>query len=80
MIYAGGLKFLLLSAILYAPGTLLFFLAKRERKEAVFKTVEAAMFGGARDRRIRRRLCAGSRSNLDLKCCCCHALAIWRLA
>ena len=31
MIYAGGPKFLLLSAILYAPGTLLFFLAKRER-------------------------------------------------
>jgi arginine:ornithine antiporter/lysine permease len=44
MIYAGGLKFLLLSAILYGRGTLLFFAAKRERKEAVFKTVEAAMF------------------------------------
>ena len=41
MIYAGGPKFLLLSAILYAPGTLLFFLAKRERKEPVF---EAALF------------------------------------
>ena len=44
MIYAGGPKFLLLSAILYAPGTWLFFLAKRERKEAVFKPVEAALF------------------------------------
>jgi arginine:ornithine antiporter / lysine permease len=44
MIYAGGPKFLLLSAILYAPGTLLFFLAKRERKETVFKPLEAAMF------------------------------------
>jgi arginine:ornithine antiporter/lysine permease len=33
-----------LSAILYAPGTLLFFLAKRERKETVFKPVEAALF------------------------------------
>jgi arginine:ornithine antiporter/lysine permease len=44
MIYAGGSKFLLLSAILYAPGTLLFFLAKRERKETVFKPLEAAMF------------------------------------
>jgi arginine:ornithine antiporter/lysine permease len=42
MIYAGGRKFLLLSAILYAPGTLLFFLAKRERKETVFKPVEWA--------------------------------------
>ena len=44
MIYAGGPKFLLLSAILYAPGTLLFFLAKRERKEAVFKPLEAVIF------------------------------------
>jgi arginine:ornithine antiporter / lysine permease len=44
MIYAGGPKFLLLSAILYAPGTLLFFLAKRERKETIFKPLEAAMF------------------------------------
>jgi arginine:ornithine antiporter/lysine permease len=44
MIHAGGPKFLLLSAILYAPGTLLFFLAKRERKETVFKPVEAALF------------------------------------
>ena len=44
MIYAGGPKFLLLSAILYAPGTLLFFQAKRERKEAVFKPLEAVIF------------------------------------
>jgi arginine:ornithine antiporter/lysine permease len=44
MIYAGGPKFLLLSAILYAPWTLLFFLATRERKEAVFKPVEVALF------------------------------------
>ena len=44
MIYAGGLKFLLLSSILYAPGTLLFFLAKRERKEATFTPLEAVLF------------------------------------
>jgi arginine:ornithine antiporter/lysine permease len=44
MIYAGGPKFLLLSSILYAPGTLLFLLAKRERKETVFKPLEAGMF------------------------------------
>ncbi|WP_456622797.1 basic amino acid/polyamine antiporter [Bradyrhizobium sp. P5_C12] len=44
MIYAGGPKFLLLSAILYAPGTLLFFQAKRERKEAVFRPLEAILF------------------------------------
>jgi len=43
MIYAGGSKFMLLSAILYAPGTLPFFLAKREREETAFKSV-AALF------------------------------------
>jgi len=44
MIYAGGPTFLLLSSILYAPGTLLFLLAKRERKEAVFRPLEAILF------------------------------------
>ena len=44
MIYAGGPTFLLLSSILYAPGTFLFFLAKRERKETVFKPFEALIF------------------------------------
>ncbi|WP_407158573.1 basic amino acid/polyamine antiporter [Bradyrhizobium sp. STM 3557] len=44
MIYAGGPKFLLLSAILYTPGTLLYFIARRERSETVFKTMEAALF------------------------------------
>lgn len=45
MIYAGGAKFLLLSAVLYAPGTLLFLIAKRERKERLFKPVESVLFG-----------------------------------
>lgn len=44
MIYAGGPKFLLLSSILYAPGTLLFLLAKRERKEAIFRPFEIILF------------------------------------
>lgn len=44
MIYAGGPKFLLLSSILYAPGTVLFLLAKRERKEVVFTSSEAVLF------------------------------------
>jgi amino acid transporter len=44
MVYAGGPKFLLLSSILYAPGTLLFFLAKRERREAAFRPLEAVLF------------------------------------
>jgi len=45
MLYASGPKFLLLSAILYAPGTLLFALARRERKQRMFKPYEAVMFG-----------------------------------
>lgn len=44
MIYAGGTKFLLLSAILYAPGTALFVLARREQKKKVFTPVEWAVF------------------------------------
>lgn len=36
MIFAGGLKFLLLSAVLYAPGTLLYLWARREQKRRVF--------------------------------------------
>jgi arginine:ornithine antiporter/lysine permease len=45
MIYARGPKFLVLSSLLYAPGTLLFFLARRERKEAVFRPVETIISG-----------------------------------
>jgi arginine:ornithine antiporter/lysine permease len=45
MIYAGGTKFLLLSALLYAPGSLLFVLARREQGKAVFTTAEALLFG-----------------------------------
>ncbi|RQH05765.1 basic amino acid/polyamine antiporter [Paraburkholderia dinghuensis] len=37
MIFAGGLKFILLSAILYAPGTVLYVVARRERKLKVFE-------------------------------------------
>ena len=44
MIYAGGAKFLLLSALIYAPGTLLFVLARRERSEIVFTLAERALF------------------------------------
>ena len=46
MIYAGGLKFILLSAILFAPGTLLYFWARREQGKPVFdKTSEWVVFG-----------------------------------
>jgi len=36
MIYAGGLKFILLSAVLFAPGTVLYFIARREQGKPVF--------------------------------------------
>ena len=43
MLYAGG-KFLLLSALLYAPGTILFVLARREQGTTVFARLEWALF------------------------------------
>jgi arginine:ornithine antiporter / lysine permease len=45
MIYAGGAKFLLLSALLYAPGTALFIIARREQKKTAFTLVEGLLFG-----------------------------------
>jgi len=45
MIYAGGLTFLLLSALIYAPGSVLYFLARREQKETVFTSTERLVFG-----------------------------------
>jgi arginine:ornithine antiporter/lysine permease len=47
MIIAGGLKFVLLSAILYAPGTILYIWARRERGEKLFTPVELAIFVAA---------------------------------
>jgi arginine:ornithine antiporter/lysine permease len=44
MIYAGGAKFLLLSALLYAPGTVLFVIARREQKKTAFTLVEGLLF------------------------------------
>ena len=38
MIWAGGLKFILLSAVLFAPGTILYFIARREQGKPVFET------------------------------------------
>jgi len=46
MIVAGGLKFVLLAALLYAPGTALFVMARRQKDEAVFASnMERAVFG-----------------------------------
>jgi arginine:ornithine antiporter/lysine permease len=39
LLYAGGLKFILLSAVLYAPGTALYFWARREQGKPVFDRV-----------------------------------------
>ncbi len=36
LLYAAGLKYLLLSALLYAPGAALYLLAKKQRKERAF--------------------------------------------
>jgi len=44
MIYAGGLKFILLSAILYAPGTVLYIWARREQNLKVFKPADILIF------------------------------------
>ena len=44
MIYAGGLKFILLSAVLYAPGTILYFWARREQGLPVFNGIDWIIF------------------------------------
>ena len=44
MLYAGGLKFLLLSAVLYAPATVLYFLVRREQKARIFTPPEMFVF------------------------------------
>ena len=44
MLYAGGMKYLLLSAIIYVPGTLLYIIAKREQREKVFTPAEMMLF------------------------------------
>ncbi len=44
MIYAGGLKYLLLSGLIYAPGTILFFLARREQNRKTFTFGEWFIF------------------------------------
>ena len=44
LIYAAGTKYLLLSAILYAPGTVLYFWARLEQRARVFKPIEWVIF------------------------------------
>jgi arginine:ornithine antiporter/lysine permease len=47
MLWAGGPELLMLSALLYAPGTLLFVIARREQRKPVFTGVEWLPFGVA---------------------------------
>jgi arginine:ornithine antiporter/lysine permease len=47
LIFAAGMKFLLLSAILYAPGTALYFWARMEQKAKVFTPIEWIIFVAA---------------------------------
>jgi len=45
MLVFGGTKYLLLSALLYAPGTILFVMSRREQRHAsIFRPGEAALF------------------------------------
>jgi arginine:ornithine antiporter/lysine permease len=43
LFYAAGLKYLLLSALLYAPGAIVYVVAKRQRAKRVFNTWEWAI-------------------------------------
>jgi arginine:ornithine antiporter / lysine permease len=47
LIYAAGIKYLLLAAILYAPGTALYFWARLEQKARVFTPVDWVIFAAA---------------------------------
>ncbi|MGH8462958.1 MAG: arginine-ornithine antiporter [Pseudomonas sp.] len=44
LLYAGGVKYLLLSALLYFPGVILFAKAKREVGQPIFTNVEKLLF------------------------------------
>jgi arginine:ornithine antiporter/lysine permease len=44
LLYAGGLKYVLLPALLYAPGVILFATAKREVAQPVFTHMEKGIF------------------------------------
>ncbi len=46
LVYAAGVQYLLLSALLYAPGAILFAMAKRELGQQVFTGVEKVIFIG----------------------------------
>ena len=45
LLYAAGMDKLLLSCLLYAPASVLYFRARRERNLRVFRPAEAVLFG-----------------------------------
>jgi arginine:ornithine antiporter/lysine permease len=47
LLFAAGIKFLLLSFIIYVPGTILFLMARREQHKRVFKAPELLLFVAA---------------------------------
>ena len=47
LIFAGGMKLLLLSAVLYGPGTALYFWARGERNKRFFSGLEWLVFACA---------------------------------
>jgi len=46
LLYAGGVKFIVLSAVLYAPGSLLYFWARREQGQKIFSRPSDAVLLG----------------------------------
>jgi len=44
LLFGAGIKFLLLSFIIYVPGTILFFMARREQEKRVFSPPELILF------------------------------------
>jgi arginine:ornithine antiporter / lysine permease len=45
LVFAGGMKFLVLSFLIYAPGTLLYLKTRREQSKQIFTTAEWIVFG-----------------------------------
>ena len=44
LVYAAGMQFLVLSAILYGPGTVLYFWTRREQNKTLFSPIEWGIF------------------------------------
>jgi arginine:ornithine antiporter/lysine permease len=47
LLFAGGMKFLLLGFIIYAPGTILYYMTRKEQGKKLFTPLEWILFGVA---------------------------------